>query len=265
MAPYFNWETTVSESLGHVLMQSSNFLQMRLLFFKSSAVDESMITMTYALGGISAAISIIVLPIPAIRQYLCSKLGKNQLRALIGRCYLVWVNVMVITLIGHTAFILYYVDTILENTKDRFGWIFVTFLLHVLTAIAPTRFPRAVPDVIYTTLYMYGVAGLPVVNSVSLATELLLQVYMGERTVDDQRGIVLPFESIMSAVWLILQIHAYWAVGGRDVLKELYELRDFAAQCTPQKSRNNSVCSTIQQGDILSENQRCQPEAVPIL
>lgn len=45
-----------------------------------------MITMTYAFGGISAAISFIVLPIPAIRQYLCSKLDKNQLYALIWRC-----------------------------------------------------------------------------------------------------------------------------------------------------------------------------------
>jgi len=81
---------------------------------------------------------------------------------------------------------------------------------------------------------MYGVAGLPVVNSVSLATELILQVCKcqhptififlngsvgestkffcldkGERTVDDLRVIVLPFESIMSGVWLVLQIHAY--------------------------------------------------------
>lgn len=46
----------------------------------------AMIIMTYAFGGISAAISLIVLPIPAIRQYLCSKLGKNQLQVLIWRC-----------------------------------------------------------------------------------------------------------------------------------------------------------------------------------
>ncbi|XP_042624628.1 uncharacterized protein LOC109104077 isoform X3 [Cyprinus carpio] len=189
----------ILESLGHVLMQSSNFLQMRLLFYKSSSVDESMIKMTYAFGGISAAISLIVLPIPAIRQYLCSKLGTYQLHALIWRCYLVWVNVMVVTLIGHSAFIVYYLNKILEYTNERFGWIFVTVMLHVLTAISPTRFSRKVPDVIYTTLFMYGVAGLPVVNSVSLATELILQVYKGERTVDDLRVIVLAFESIMPA------------------------------------------------------------------
>lgn len=53
---------------------------MRLFLFSA------MITTTYAFGGISAAISFIVLPIPAIRQYLCSKLDKNQLYALIWRC-----------------------------------------------------------------------------------------------------------------------------------------------------------------------------------
>lgn len=36
-------------------------------------------------------------------------------------------------------------------------------------------------DVIYTTLYMYGVAGLPVINSFSLATELILQVCKCQR------------------------------------------------------------------------------------
>lgn len=140
--------------------------------------------MTYAFGGISAAISFIVLPIPAIRQYLCSKLDKNQLHALIWRCCkytnkrsfnafhftchkskclfvmfplwtnpksmtdfeflnyicwsnmltvsimiilsftifvldLVWVNVMVVTLIGHTAFILYYLNKILEYSNGK--------------------------------------------------------------------------------------------------------------------------------------------------
>lgn len=31
---------------------------------------------------------------------------------------LVWVNVMVVTLIGHSAFILYYLNTILEYTNN---------------------------------------------------------------------------------------------------------------------------------------------------
>ncbi|XP_043111654.1 uncharacterized protein LOC122356713 [Puntigrus tetrazona] len=247
-------------SLGHVLMQLSNFLQMRLFFFRSTNVDESMITMTYAFGGISLAISLIVLPIPAIRQYICLNVVKNRLNALIWRCYLVWVNVMVVTLIGHTAFILYYLNKILEYNKERFGWIFVTVLLHVLTAIAPTRFPRAVPDAIYTTLYMYGVACLPVINSISLATELILQVYKGERTVDDLRVIVFAFESIMSGVWLVLQIHAYWAVGGRDVQRELYALRDLAAQCTPQQGDIDESDFSENQ---LSEIQGLQPEAAP--
>ncbi|CAM4727446.1 unnamed protein product [Leuciscus chuanchicus] len=222
----------VTKSLGHVLMQLSNFFQMRLLFYRSPSVDESMITMTYAFGGISAAISFIVLPIPAIRQYLCSKLDKNQLYALIWRCYLVWVNVMVATLIGHSAFILCYLNKILEYqlTNERFGWIFVTVLLHVLTAIAPSRFPITVPDVIYTTLFMYGVAVLPVVNSVSLATELIQQV---------------------------------WAVAGRDVQKELCALWDFAAQCTPQEG---DIGASDNFSEIhLSETQRCQPEAAPFL
>ncbi|XP_026134619.1 uncharacterized protein LOC113112911 [Carassius auratus] len=247
----------ILESLGHVSMQSSNFLQMRLLFYRSSSVDESMITMTYAFGGTSAAISLIVLPIPAIRQYLCSKLGKYQLYELIWRCYLVWVNVMVVTLIGHSAFIIYYLTKILEYTNERFGWIFVTVMLHILTAISPTPFPRKVPDVIYTTLFMYGVAGLPMVNSVSLATELILQVYKGERTVDDLRVIVLAFESIMPGVWLVLQIHAYWAVAGRDVKKEVYALRDFAAQCTPQQ---RDIGESDFSENQLSEIQRSQQE-----
>ncbi|XP_051945461.1 uncharacterized protein LOC127617537 [Xyrauchen texanus] len=253
----------VIKSLGHVLMQSSNFLQMRLLFYRSPSVDESMIIMTYVFGGITAAISFIVLPIPVIRQYICKKPDKRQLSILTWRCYLVWVNVMVVTLIGHSAFILYYLYKILEYTKRRYGWMLVTVLLHILTAIAPERFSRTVPDVIYTVLFMYGVAGLPVVNSVSLATELILQVYKGERTVDDLRVIVLPFESIMAGVWLILQIHAYWAVQGGDVQQELYVLRDLVTECTPK-------LGDIGESDVLSENclsesKRCQPEATPFL
>ncbi|XP_067278299.1 uncharacterized protein [Pseudorasbora parva] len=266
LTPFFDVHFSlrfVAESLGHVLMQSSNFLQMRLLFYRSSSVDESMIIMTYAFGGISAAISLIVLPIPAIRQYLCSKLNAIQLYALKWRCYLVWVNVMVCTLIGHSAFIVYYLNKILEYTNERFGWIFVTVLLHVLTAISPSHFSRTVPDVIYTTLFMYGVAGLPVVNSVSLAMELLLQVYKGERTVDDLRVIVLPFESLMSGVWLVLQIHAYWTDAGRDVQKELYVLRDIAAQCTTQEEDIGESDHCLD--NHLSETQRCQPEAASFL
>uniref|UniRef100_A0A8C1YHL1 Ig-like domain-containing protein n=1 Tax=Cyprinus carpio TaxID=7962 RepID=A0A8C1YHL1_CYPCA len=199
----------VTKYIGHILMQTSNFFEMRLLFFRSSSVNESMIIMAYAIGGISAVVSFIVLPIPAVRHYFCLKLPKHQLHTLIWRCYLVWANIMLVTLIGHSAFILYYLNKILEYTNERFGWIFVTVLLHVLTATVSERFSRTLPDAVYNTLFMFGVAGLPVINSVSLATELILQVYKGERTVDDLRVLVLPFESIMAGVWLILQICEY--------------------------------------------------------
>uniref|UniRef100_A0A8C1RXX9 Ig-like domain-containing protein n=1 Tax=Cyprinus carpio TaxID=7962 RepID=A0A8C1RXX9_CYPCA len=95
----------VTKYIGHILMQTSNFFEMRLLFFRSSSVNESMIIMAYAIGGISAVVSFIVLPIPAVRHYFCLKLPKHQLHTLIWRCYLVWANIMLVTLIGHSAFI----------------------------------------------------------------------------------------------------------------------------------------------------------------
>uniref|UniRef100_A0A8C1SE65 Ig-like domain-containing protein n=1 Tax=Cyprinus carpio TaxID=7962 RepID=A0A8C1SE65_CYPCA len=253
----------VTKYIGHILMQTSNFFEMRLLFFRSSSVNESMIIMAYAIGGISAVVSFIVLPIPAVRHYFCLKLPKHQLHTLIWRCYLVWANIMLVTLIGHSAFILYYLNKILEYTNERFGWIFVTVLLHVLTATVSERFSRTLPDAVYNTLFMFGVAGLPVINSVSLATELILQVYKGERTVDDLRVLVLPFESIMAGVWLILQICEYWVTKWRDVGKELYVLRDFVAQFISQQGDTDESDNLSE--ICLSEIQRCQPEAAPFL
>lgn len=234
------------------------FIEM-FVFYSFSA----MIIMAYAIGGISAVVSFIVLPIPAVRHYFCLKLPKHQLHTLIWRCYLVWANIMLVTLIGHSAFILYYLNKILEYTNERFGWIFVTILLHVLTATVSERFSRTLPDAVYNTLFMFGVAGLPVINSVSLATELILQVYKGERTVDDLRVLVLPFESIMAGVWLILQICEYWVTKWRDVGKELYALRDFVAQFISQQG---DIDESDNLSEIcLSEIQRCQPEAAPFL
>ncbi|XP_073668968.1 uncharacterized protein [Paramisgurnus dabryanus] len=239
-------------SSGHVLMQLSNIFQMRLLFYRSSSVDESMITATYVFAGISFAISFIVLPIPAIRQYTCAKLHKKQLYKLIWRCYLIWVNVMVGTLVLHSAFIIYYLIKILENNKDRFGWVFVAVLQHILTAVAPERFTITFLGKMSTVLFMYGAAGLPVVNSVSLATELILQVYKGERTMHDLRVVVLPFESIMSG-----------KVRGKDVVEELNVLRDAVADCTPQRESAGEADRLRE--NTLTETRRRRPETLPFL
>ncbi|XP_042624629.1 uncharacterized protein LOC109104077 isoform X4 [Cyprinus carpio] len=187
----------ILESLGHVLMQSSNFLQMRLLFYKSSSVDESMIKMTYAFGGISAAISLIVLPIPAIRQYLCSKLGTYQLHALIWRCYLVWVNVMVVTLIGHSAFIVYYLNKILEYTNAL--WM---DLCHSYAPCLDCNFPHTILQKssrcnLHYFVHVWG--GRSTSGQLCFSCHRINIANKGERTVDDLRVIVLAFESIMPA------------------------------------------------------------------
>ncbi|XP_055026565.2 uncharacterized protein [Misgurnus anguillicaudatus] len=256
----------ILRSLGHVLMQTSNIIQMRLFFHRSPSSDESMITTTNVFGGVSFAISCIILPIPVIRQFVCAKLNDRQLHKLIWRCYLIWVNVMVITLVGHSAFIMYSLNTILEYSKERIGWICVALLQHILTAIAPGRFSGAFPDVIYTVLFMYGAACLPMVNSVSLATELILQVYKGERTMHDLRVVVLPFESVMYGVWLILQIYAYWKFSLKDIKEELNVLRDTVADCTPQLAQiENAGGADRLRANTLTETRRRRPEALPFL
>lgn len=101
------------------------------------------------------------------------------------------------------------------------------------------------------------------VNSVSLATELILQVYKGERTMHDLRVVVLPFESIMSGVWLILQIYTYWKVRGKDVVEELNVLRDAVADCTPQRESAGEADRLRE--NTLTETRRRRPETLPFL
>ncbi|XP_037399789.1 uncharacterized protein LOC108431415 isoform X1 [Pygocentrus nattereri] len=61
----------------------------------------------------------------------------------------------------------------------------------------------------HAIVYMLGAVGLSCVNSVALAVELILKARNGERTVNDLRVILVPFECIFPIGCLVLQISAF--------------------------------------------------------
>ncbi|XDV12336.1 hypothetical protein PO909_001037 [Leuciscus waleckii] len=58
-------------------------------------------------------------------------------------------------------------------------------------------------------MYMFGAVGLVLLNSVTLAAELILKARNGERVLKDLRVIVFPSECVFALYWLILLLHAY--------------------------------------------------------
>ncbi|KAL7876949.1 hypothetical protein SRHO_G00035920 [Serrasalmus rhombeus] len=95
-------------------------------------------------------------------------------------------------------------------------------------------------DIPHILIYMFGAVGLNVVNSITLMTELSLKAGQGERTVEDLRVIVLPFETIFVFGWLALQVCDVW-IRTRHRIKENFEDK---REQTPQDFQEMDVLAS---------------------
>ncbi|KAI5108452.1 butyrophilin subfamily 2 member A2-like [Silurus meridionalis] len=90
---------------------------------------------------------------------------------------------------------------------DRGGSLALMSLLHVLAATCLFKHPKHLPDFFHIMVYMFGAVGLSTINSIVLATELILKAGKGVRNIEDLCTIVLPLETLSVSAWLILQIY----------------------------------------------------------
>ncbi|KAJ8287172.1 hypothetical protein GJAV_G00048480 [Gymnothorax javanicus] len=112
---------------------------------------------------------------------------------------------------------------ILDKDKEHLGILCFMAFLYIIKAIIRFKHRSDLPDLPHILVYVFGSAGLSVLNSVALATEVFLKAEKGQRTVEDLRGVILILESLFFVGWLGLQIYAFCNQDKK--LKEQLELR----------------------------------------
>ncbi|XP_039527898.1 uncharacterized protein LOC120479472 isoform X4 [Pimephales promelas] len=145
-----------------------------------------------------------------------------------------WITLWMITIpLLDIILYVYILLTILEREKDYLGWICIMLFLEVLKMMVifeycvteaehsgnqrrqqtETNQQRSnTLDLCNFIMYMFGAVGLVLLNSVTLAAELILKARNGERVLKDLRLIVFPSECVFALYWLILLMHADWKV-----------------------------------------------------
>ncbi|KAJ8287177.1 hypothetical protein GJAV_G00048540 [Gymnothorax javanicus] len=96
-----------------------------------------------------------------------------------------------------------------DQDKEHPGIMCFTAFLYIMKAIMRFNHRSDLPAVPHILVYVFGSAGLSVLNSVVLATEVFLKAEKGQRTVEDLRMVVLLIESLFLVCWLGLQIYAF--------------------------------------------------------
>ncbi|KAJ8287183.1 hypothetical protein GJAV_G00048630 [Gymnothorax javanicus] len=96
-----------------------------------------------------------------------------------------------------------------ENDKEHSGIMCFTAFLYIIKAIMKFNHRSDLPDLPHILVYVFGSAGLSVLNSVALGTEVFLKAGKGQRIVEDLRVIVMLLESLFIACWLGLQMYAF--------------------------------------------------------
>ncbi|KAJ8287159.1 hypothetical protein GJAV_G00048300 [Gymnothorax javanicus] len=121
-------------------------------------------------------------------------------------------------------------DYILDKDKEHPGIMCFIAFLYIIKAIMKFNHRSDLSAVPHILIYVFGSAGLSVLNSVILATEVFLKAEKGQRTVEDLWMVMLLLESLFLACWLGLQTYAYCKED--EVLKE--QLKLLFACCTKQ-------------------------------
>ncbi|XP_028811610.1 uncharacterized protein LOC114765586 isoform X1 [Denticeps clupeoides] len=107
------------------------------------------------------------------------------------------------------AFFLNFYCQDLKNYEGTAGLLSVLVLLQILSLceILDRVFEPKFAEKPRRILYMSGTVGLCAVNSITLATELIMKAERGERTVEDLRLVVFPFECFLLCGCLALCVY----------------------------------------------------------
>ncbi|XP_028811597.1 uncharacterized protein LOC114765579 [Denticeps clupeoides] len=107
------------------------------------------------------------------------------------------------------AVFLYFYCQHLMNDEGTAGLLSVFVLLQILCLceILDLGFEPKFAEKPRRILYISGTVGLCAVNSITLATELIMKAERGERTVEDLRLVVFPFECFLLCGWLALCVY----------------------------------------------------------
>ncbi|XP_058627744.1 uncharacterized protein LOC131537990 isoform X2 [Onychostoma macrolepis] len=122
------------------------------------------------------------------------------------RClyYLIW-----LMMIGMSGAMVYFYIVLLRNEKDDAGLVCVAGFVQALWVLAFSEVPVYYEKLrMRKIVFLYGSAGLVLVNVVALMTELIMKAVHGVRLVGDLRVIVFPSEWLFTVALLILSLIA---------------------------------------------------------
>ncbi|KAJ8338621.1 hypothetical protein SKAU_G00354070 [Synaphobranchus kaupii] len=133
-----------------------------------------------------------------------------------------------------------FLDIALDKNKDSPARMCLFAFLYILAM--DIKHSSDLPDVPRMLVYFFGTAVLSVVNSVALATELILKAEKGERTLEELQVIVLPFETFFLAFRLILLMYAYWIKKKETITGQLMLIFPCCQTQPSTSSQQNQVC-----------------------
>ncbi|KAL2088344.1 hypothetical protein ACEWY4_015243 [Coilia grayii] len=185
-----------------LLLETCSIFQMLFLSVKSSAFNHDIRnTLIFAA------------PLFPISVLLIRRLVRNRKPRWGCLCWTVtmgiWMPVYFVVTISVVGHIQDAAEAILPGEGTALLCVFA--LLKMLTGLSLSNHPDKAPELLHTIVYVFGAAGLSIVNSVGLATKLLLTSGYGSQNVPDLRLITIPLECLFVFGWFALQIHGYWA------------------------------------------------------
>ncbi|XDV12351.1 hypothetical protein PO909_001048 [Leuciscus waleckii] len=174
----------------------------------------------------SGAVFIItVLPILSGMYYFCD----GTMNRRIGLCLYKFTWLIMILMSGT---MMYFYIMLLRNEKEGAGLVCVAGILHTLWVLAFSEVPVHYLTLdLHKMLFLFGSAGLVLVNSIALMTEVIMNAVNGERLVGDLRVVLFPSEWLFTVSLLISSMFAHCE----------YELELTLAVCTIMLS----VCDII--------------------
>ncbi|KAL1278841.1 hypothetical protein QQF64_025514 [Cirrhinus molitorella] len=164
-----------------------------------------------------------ILPILWVSYFICKKLKSADQRC--QRCQYILIWSMMIVMSG---VMVYFYIVLLRNKKVDAGLVCIAGFVQALWVLAFSDVPVHYQKLgMRKILFLYGSAGLVLVNSVALMTELIVKAVHGVHLVRDLRIIVFPSEWLFTVALLILSIVASW----KTVNTESQEASQMSTHC----------------------------------
>ncbi|KAJ8287175.1 hypothetical protein GJAV_G00048520 [Gymnothorax javanicus] len=155
----------------------------------------------------------------------------------------------VLQFILESAIYLLLLHFISDQDKEHPGIMCFTAFLYIMKAIMRFNHRSDLPAVPHILAYVFGSAGLSVLNSVALATEVFLKAEKGQRTVEDLRVVILLIESLFLACWLCLQTYAFCdAAKNKSNVKHQINIISLQMKCNSILVKSNGLqmkCNSI--------------------